>query len=205
MSIQLVSVAISNFKSISNATLPLGPYTPLIGYNNSGKSNSIGAIQWLLRKSLLARTDFHDSTLPIEVTGHISGVTAAYVAAMPAAQQRQITPYIVDEQIKIKRSQTPTATKVSELGLSVWDHSAGTWTPNPTGIDNALSALLPEPIRIGAMEDAAEDSSKAKTSTTIGKLLAEFIAPVRAAHHAELSGLLLEISRRVSSGQSKIR
>lgn len=47
------------------------------------------------------------------------------------------------------------------------------------------------------MEDAAEDASKSKASTTIGKLLAEFIAPVRAAHHAELSGLLQEISRRV--------
>ena len=49
------------------------------------------------------------------------------------------------------------------------------------------------------MEDAAEDAAKSKTTTTIGKLLAEFITPVRAAHQAELAGFLQEISRRVSA------
>jgi len=197
MSINLESVHILNFKSIVDCTLPLSSYTPIIGYNNSGKSNSVSAIQWLLRRSLLARADFHNASLPIEVTGVVTGVSAAHVALMPATQQRQIAPYIAGETLKVKRSQAPAATKANEITLSVWDPTALTWNPNPTGIDNALSSLLPEPIRIGAMEDAAEDSSKAKASTTIGKLLAEFIAPVRAAHHTELSGLLQEISRRV--------
>lgn len=199
MAILLESVEISNFRSVSSCALQLSPYTPIIGYNNSGKSNSITAIQWLLRRSLLAKTDFNDATLPIEVTGTISGVSAAHVAAMPPAQQRQIAPYIVGEVLKVKRTQPPGAAKVGDIALSVWEPTAATWNANPTGIDNALSALLPEPIRIGAMEDAAEDSAKSKTTTTIGKLLAEFIAPVRTAHHAELSGFLQEISRRVSA------
>ncbi len=118
---------------------------------------------------------------------------------MHSVQQRQITPYITDESMKVKRAQAPTATKASDIEFYVWDETAATWNTNPTGIDNALGVLLPEPIRIGAMEDAAEDASKAKTSTTIGKLLAEFIAPVRAAHHAELSYFLQEITRRVAS------
>lgn len=197
MTIKLESAHISNFKSIADCTLLLSSYTPIIGYNNSGKSNAISAIQWLLRRSLLAKADFHNAALPIEVIGIVSGISAAHVALMPAAQQAQITPYINNETLKIKRSQAPTVTKVSEIILSVWDPTTSTWKPNPTGIDNALSSLLPEPIRIGAMEDAAEDASKAKTTTTIGKLLAEFIAPVRAAHDAELSGLLREVSRRV--------
>lgn len=195
----LESVEIANFRSIKNCTLPLSSYTPIIGYNNSGKSNAIAAVQWLLRRSLLWKTDFHDPTLPIEVVGTITGVSPAHVAAMPAAQQRQIAPYIVSETLKVKRTQQPGATKASEIALSVWEPTASTWNANPTGIDNALGALLPEPIRIGAMEDAAEDAAKSKTTTTIGKLLAEFIAPVRAAHSAELSGFLQEISRRVSS------
>lgn len=199
MSILLESVEISNFRSVSRCILPLSSYTPIVGYNNSGKSNSITAIQWLLRRSLVPKTDFHDATLPIEVVGTITGVTAAHVAAMPVAQQRQIAPYIATETLKIKRTQPPGAAKVGEITLSVWEPTASTWNANPTGIDNALSALLPEPIRIGAMEDAAEDAAKSKTTTTIGKLLAEFIAPVRAAHSAELSGFLQEVSRRVSA------
>lgn len=197
MAIKLESVEISNFKSIASCALPLSSYTPLIGYNNSGKSNSIAAIQWLLRRSLLTKSDFHNSALPIEVVGTVTGISVAHIAAMPAAQQRQIAPYIVAETLRVKRAQGPAATKVGEIALSVWEPTASTWNANPTGIDNALSVLLPEPIRIGAMEDAAEDASKAKASTTIGKLLAEFIAPVRAAHHAELSGFLQEISRRI--------
>lgn len=199
MATLLESVEITNFRSLSSCTLPLNSYTPLIGYNNSGKSNSITAIQWLLRRWLLAKADFHNQALPVEVVGTITGVTAAHVAAMPATQQRQIAPYITAETLKVKRTQPHGATKVSEITLSVWEPTASTWNVNPTGIDNALSALLPEPIHIGAMEDAAEDAAKSKTTTTIGKLLAEFIAPVRAAHHAELSGFLHDISRRVSS------
>ncbi|MEX8493029.1 ATP-dependent endonuclease [Sphaerotilus sp.] len=199
MAIQLQSVEITNFKSIVSCALPLSSYTPLIGYNNSGKSNSIAAIQWLLRRSLLSKADFHDQSLPIEVSATITGINPAHIGAMPPAQQRQIAPYIIDESMKVKRVQAPSATKISDIAFSVWNATAATWNANPTGIDNALGVLLPEPIRIGAMEDAAEDASKAKTSTTIGKLLAEFIAPVRAAHHAELSGFLRDITRRVSS------
>lgn len=199
MSILLESVEISNFRSVSGCVLPLSAYTPIVGYNNSGKSNTITAIQWLLRRSLLPKTDFHEANLPIEVVGTITGVTAAHVAAMPVAQQRQIAPYVAAETLKVKRTQPAGAARVGEITLSVWDPTASTWNPNPTGIDNALSALLPEPIRIGAMEDAAEDAAKSKTTTTIGKLLAEFIAPVRAAHSTELSGFLQEVSRRVSA------
>ena len=199
MPIILESIEIKNFRSISSCLFPLSAYTPLIGYNNSGKSNSIAAIQWLLRRSLLPTTEFNDPALPIEITGTITGVSAAHIAAMPPAQQRQISPYVVGEVLKVKRIQPPGAAKVGDIALSVWEPTAGAWNANPTGIDNALSALLPEPIRIGAMEDAAEDAAKSKTTTTIGKLLAEFIAPVRAAHQAELSGFLQEISRRVSA------
>ena len=199
MAIQIQSVEISNFRSITSCVLLLSTYTPLIGYNNSGKSNSIAAIQWLLRRSFLSKADFNDPLLLVEVAATITGISPAHVAAMPPAQQRQITPYIVGESMKGKRAQAPTATKVGDISYSVLDPTTSTWTANPTGIDNALGVLLPEPIRIGAMENATEDASKAKTTTTIGKLLAEFIAPVRAAHYAELSGFLQEITRRVSA------
>ena len=199
MAIYINRITITNYRSAVTTELLLSPYTPLVGYNNSGKSNAISAIQWLLRKSVLAATDFNDPTRAVEVSGDVHGITQAEIDSMPARQQPQIAPYIRNGSLTIKRTQPNPAARTADITLSVWDHRTNTWVPNPTGIDNALSALLPEPIRIGAMEDAVEDATKAKTSTTIGKLLAEFIAPVRAAHQAELVGLLQEIERRLSA------
>ncbi len=173
--------------------------TPLVGYNNSGKTNAISAIQWLLRKTTLSAADFHDATSPVEVEAEITGITQAVVDVLPDRQRGQIAPHVVGEILRVKRTQTAPSARAADIQLAVWDPRVDDWTPNPVGIDNALGVILPEPIRIGAMEDAAEDSSKAKASTTIGKLLAEFVAPVRAAHQAELQDLLYELERRLSA------
>lgn len=199
MPVFIERIEINNFRSCRSTSLPLARFTPLIGYNNSGKSNIISAIQWLLRRSVLDIAAFNDPDLPIEVVGHISGLSANELATLPARQQQQIAQYIVDEKLRIKRTQPGPGVRAADIALSVWDYATESWTPNPTGIDNAIGAILPEPIRIGAMEDAEEDSSKAKSTTTIGKLLAEFIGPVRQAHEAELNQHLDEVDRRISA------
>lgn len=199
MAVLIEKVVVRNFRSISLAEFSLGIYTPLIGYNNSGKTNAISAIQWLLRRTSLAKSDFTNSDEPVEVEAEVVGIAQEDLDAMPLRQRPQIEPYVVDGRLKIKRTQAVPLARTAEIPLSVWDPRQNAWAPNPTGIDNALAALLPEPIRIGAMEDAAEDASKAKASTTIGKLLAEFVAPVRAAHEVQLSALLYEIERRLSA------
>ncbi len=195
---QLSKVIIKNYKSCRETELKLLSYTPLVGYNNAGKSNALSAIQWLLRKSSLKTEDYFDPEMPIEVIGIIDGISTELLNEMPAKQKASIKKYINSEQLQIKRVQEKPNAKAAEIRISVWNKQNGEWILNPTGIDNAISALLPEPIRIGAMENAAEDSAKAKTSTTIGKLLAEFIAPVKAAHEADLSQHLNEVARRIS-------
>lgn len=199
MSVFLESVTVTNYRSIAALELLLSPYTPLIGYNNSGKTNAISAIQWLLRKAVLSKADFLDPLIAVEVIGKVSGIEQAAIDAMPQRQQAQIQPFIQNGTLKVKRTQPSPTSRAPEITLSVWNPSTNDWAANPTGIDNALSALLPEPIRIAAMQDAAEDSSKAKASTTIGKLLAEFLEPVRTAHETELSQLLNEVDRRLSA------
>lgn len=198
MSHKLSKVTIKNFKSCRDTELKLSSYTPLVGYNNAGKSNALSAIQWLLRKSTLKTEDFFDPEIPIEVIGMLEGITPQLLSQMPPKQRASIEKYINAEQLQIKRVQELPNAKAADIRISVWDEQNNTWVLNPTGIDNAISALLPEPIRIGAMENAAEDSAKAKTSTTIGKLLAEFITPVKAAHEIELSQHLNEVARRIS-------
>lgn len=199
MTVLVQKIVVRNFRSLATAELLLGAYTPLVGYNNSGKTNAVSALQWLLRKSTLSAADFHNVDASIEVEAEITGITQAVIDVLPERQRGQVAPHVVDEVLRVKRTQATPNARAADIQLSVWDPRVADWTPNPVGIDNALAVILPEPIRIGAMEDAVEDSSKAKASTTIGKLLAEFVAPVRAAHQVELQSILFELERRLSA------
>jgi predicted ATP-dependent endonuclease of OLD family len=192
-------VEIKNYKSCKETVLKLSSFTPFIGYNNAGKSNCLSAIQWLLRKSSLVDGDFNDKSEPVEVIAVIEGISQEIIDQMPDRQRRSIAPYVNSEKLKIKRTQLLPNAKAADIKLSVWNEAEEEWAVNPTGIDNAVSVLLPEPIRIGAMENAAEDASKAKTSTTIGKLLSQFIEPVKLAHEEELNQHLVEVRKRISS------
>lgn len=205
MSALLEMVEIRNYKSCKETKIQLEQFTPLIGYNNSGKSNIISAIQWLLRKSVLDEGSFNDTERPLEVIGRVVGVSEEALSVLTAEQQQRIRPYIDNEVLTIKRVQPSPGGKAADIKLHVLNPANSQWVANPTGIDNAISSLLPEPIRIGAMEDAAEDSAKSKTTTTIGKLLAEFIEPVRQAHEAEINQHLGQVEQQLSAdGTSRL-
>lgn len=73
------------------------------------------------------------------------------------------------------------------------------WQVNPTGIPQAIQTLFPDPIFIGAMEDAAEDATKSKTGTTLGKLLAEFTTPLEQAHGATIQAVFDTVSQQLAS------
>ncbi len=196
---KLSNIVIKNYRSCINTELKLSGYTALVGYNNAGKSNALSAIHWLLRKSSLSEKDFFDINSQVEVTGVIEGVNTNLLNSMNSSHKASIEKYVFNDTLKIKRIQSVPNAKAADIKISVWDEAVQTWAVNPNGIDNTLKSLLPAPIRIGAMENAAEDSAKSKSTTTIGKLLAEFLTPVRVAHEAELAGHLDEVSRRISS------
>ncbi|MGU5768105.1 ATP-dependent nuclease [Aeromonas allosaccharophila] len=201
MALKITDVTINNYKSCIDTKLLLSDFTPLIGYNNAGKSNCLSALQWLLRKSSLSDSDFYDKSKPVEVEATIKGITKALLDSMQDKHKRSIEKYVHNETLNIKRVQLLPFDKAADIKLSVLDPdpASNQWVLNPTGIDNAISALLPEPIRIGAMENAAEDAAKSKTTTTIGKLLAQFLEPVRQAHEQDLNIHLIEVSRRIAS------
>lgn len=190
----LSEFTIRNFKSIQNETFELSEFTPLVGYNNAGKSNILEAIKWLLRKTNLAETDFNDITQPVEMEGEISGITTAILGQLPANQQTSITPFLISESLFIKRVQPTPNAGVANIRLLVKDPAnigtANEWKANPTGLDQAIQALFPEPIHIGAMENSEEDVSKNKNTTTIGKLLAEIIGPIQTSYSTQVQTAL---------------
>lgn len=190
------NVRITNYKSIVDEEFNLSAYTPFVGYNNAGKSNILEAIKWLIAKSSLPETSFNNVGLPVEVSGTIEGITNAILSQLPPAQQNSIQPFIVNETLKIRRKQNTPSQSTKEIKIDVWDSTQNQWVSNPNGIDNALKSLLPEPIEIGAMENAAEDASKFKTSTTIGKLIAEVMAPIEQSHSAEIAEALDQLKQK---------
>lgn len=196
---KISQVIVRNYKSIVNAGFLLSSFTPLVGYNNAGKSNCLSAIQWLLRKSSLPESSFYNCAAPVEVEATVEGISDGLLDRMPRTQKTAIERYLHHGKLKVRRLQEEPSARAADIKISVWNFDEGEWVANPTGLDNAIGLLFPEPIRIGAMENAAEDAAKSKTSTTIGKLLSEFLKPVKDAHEVELNEHLNEVGRRIAA------
>lgn len=194
-------IHIQNFKSIKDAVFQLSAYTPLVGYNNAGKTNVLQALSWVIKKSSLPATDFHDPNSPVIVTADISGIDADVLDALEVNHRSRIEPLIVGGAIKLRRTQVRPDTGVAAIQLEIQQFQDGQaqWVVNPAGIDAAISRLFPDPIWIGAMENAAEDVGKFASGTTIGKLIKEIIGPVAERHAGPVTEALAQVARRLSA------
>ncbi len=190
----LSKIKIQNFKSIITQDFDLSQFTPLIGYNNAGKTNILFAVKWLLRKTSLGPECFFDVNTPIVVEGIVDGIDAQLLQNLSPNHRTSITPYITNEKIFLKRVQNIPSDSATNIKLFIRDPNAADadheWRANPAGIDNAISSLFPEPIHIGAMENAEEDVSKSRQNTTIGKLLAEILEPIENQYGAHVQQTL---------------
>ena len=185
---QISFVAIENFRACKKVFLPLESYTPLVGQNNAGKSTILEALQWALKPAALAAGDFADTAKPVLVSACIDGITEDVLDRIPEQKHRTaIEPYCRNGRLWIRVSASGAGAKA--LSKEVWDieQCPGDdlpehWRAYPTGLPEAVSALLPEPIVIEAMEDLQEDLGKAKAGTTIKNLLDEIMGPMLKAH-----------------------
>lgn len=127
----------------------------------------------------------------------IEGITQPLLQALSPAHRTSITPFVIGETLRIKRIQNLPGDTVGNIKLYVLKPATATdpkqWMLNPAGIDNAISGIFPEPIHIGAMENAEEDVSKSKTTSTIGKLLAEVIGPIETTYGAQVQTALNQL------------
>ena len=165
---RLSRVKVENYCSCRLVELDLAAFNPIIGYNNSGKSNVLRAISWLLKKSSLPAHCFWDTAQPVVVEGTIRDVD---LTLLPANQQAQVAPFLVNHALTFRRRQEAPSASAAQIRIEVFNPATNQWATNPTGLDNAIGQLFPEPIYVEAMEDAAEEVAKFAAKNTIGVLL----------------------------------
>ncbi len=201
----LSEIKIENYKSCLEIDLVLSDFTPLVGYNNGGKSNILESIKWLLKSSVLSNGDFFDPTIPVVVSGKIVGVTEVILGNLVQTHRNRIKPYLRDGCLRIRRKQPAPGGSAKNISLEIRnpeiadEQDENAWDTNPTGIDSAIKAIFPEPIEIGAMENATEDVGKSKAGTTIGKLIAEIMEPIEQEHGGVLNEALERIKHRLEA------
>lgn len=203
MSHKLTYLKIENFKSIKSIELDLENYSPLVGYNNAGKSNILEAIQWVLRKTKLKSSDFNDTVSAVIMTATIDGISEGILNNINSTHRTRIGPYLENDKLKVRRQQLVPDAASGQFRFEVYNPNNQNWQNNPTGIDNAIKDLFPDPIYVGAMENSEEDVSKSKSSTTIGKLLAEIIGPIENQYGDKLRGVLDGLKEILDADGSK--
>ncbi|MGY4827154.1 ATP-dependent nuclease [Sphaerotilaceae bacterium SBD11-9] len=174
---RLAEVVIKNFCSCADITVPLSGFNPIVGYNNSGKSNILRAISWMLRKSVLPGEVFFDLNSAVTVEGVIENVN---LQLLPQNQQQAVAPFLSGTSLRFRRRQNLPSCPVGHLKIDVFDYQTNSWVDNPAGLDNAIAVLFPEPLHIEAMEDASEDVAKFGAKNTIGLLLKQVLNRINA-------------------------
>lgn len=191
---RLTEVTITNFCSCQSLTVPLAGFNPIVGYNNSGKSNILRAINWLLKKAVLPAQSFNDPSAPLWVGGVIANVN---LGLLPSNQQLSVAPYLVAGALTFRRIQPAPSCPAAQVKVEVFDPAINGWSPNPAGLDTALGVLFPEPLYIEAMENAGEDIGKFAAKNTIGLLLKQVLAKIQtqnASAVAALEGAFSQVS-----------
>ena len=159
------------------------------------------AIEWIIKRSSLPVEAFHQEDKPVIVEAEILGVTDDILSGLDSKHKDRIQPLVVDERIRFRRVQDEPGLPGSKIYLDVYKDSD--WVANPNGIDAAVSALFPEPIFIGAMENAGDDVAKFGSGTVIGKLIKEIMDQVAETQSSTVTNALKVVERSFSANADK--
>lgn len=196
---------IKNYKSCRDTKITLENYTPLVGYNNAGKSNILKCVDTLVRGKGQNESSFFDKTKPIEIIALLEGLNDNALQHLSQQQINSLEPYIEEGSLYVRFFQEKPGTgknsvkmdiqKPSELKLGVWI--------NPNGLPQAITTLFPEPTFINSMEDSAEDVSKFKASNTIGKLIAHLQKEIIDSKATEINKALEVVGKKLNLNGSE--
>lgn len=202
-------IDIVGLRACQHVSLPVESFTPLVGQNNAGKSTILFALAWVLKPSGLDQSDFSKTGEPVIVTARIDGITEEILKSIPEQKhQTAIAPFCASGFMWIRVvAKAPGAKgflcEVFDAEKYPGNHMPMVWRDYPTGLPQAVSALLPEALRIDAMDDLGEDLGKAKAGSTMKLLLDLIMIPIIEAH-AELATAMQTV-QSILSAEGKSR
>jgi putative ATP-dependent endonuclease of OLD family len=185
----------------------LEAFTPLVGYNNAGKSNILKCLDALIQGKGQAITNFYDPTKAIEIIALLVGLNDDVLNHLSANQKSSLEPYIEDGTLDIRfyQEKPGTAKNSAVLGIRSPSKPLDDWS-NPNGLPQAVTTLFPEPTFINSMEDSAEDVSKFKAGNTIGKLIVNLQKEIIKTKGDEINTALSAIGKKLNlEGEERLQ
>lgn len=200
----IAEMEIHNFRSCKHASVILEGFTPLVGYNNAGKSNILKCIDALVTAKGLSDNNFFNPEKPIEIIALLKGLEDEALNHLTSAQKNSLSPYIEDGCLNIRffQQKPGTGKNAVDLGIRAISRKDDDWS-NPNGIPQAISTLFPEPTFINSMEDSAEDVSKFKAGNTIGKIISILQKEILKSKGSEIDTALSAIGKKLNLGGSE--
>jgi hypothetical protein len=195
---QLRAVRIVNLKSIRDELFPLADFTPLVGYNNAGKSNILLGIHWLLEPWPLERKVFNDSTRGVEVYGSFSGLSKRLLAQLPEEEALTLGAFVQHGEVHVCRRQSTPSQPLQhiELLIRIPGSEAGEyeWLAMPEEAVRGLYRLFPKPIFISGFDHG---DSYDKELSIVGRLIGEIVKPLEERYSAQIEQSLKGLRKLV--------
>jgi putative ATP-dependent endonuclease of OLD family len=204
---RIAEMEIHNYRSCKKTIIKLEAFTPLVGYNNAGKSNILKCIDALVRGKGQVSSNFYDQAKPIEIIALLKGLNEKALEHLSAPQKSSLEPYIENESLSIRFYQENPGTAKNSVTLGIKSPSKiqDEWN-NPNGLPQAITTLFPEPTFINSMEDSAEDVSKFKAGNTIGKLISNLQKEIIKTKGDEIKTALSAIGKKLNlSGSERLK
>jgi putative ATP-dependent endonuclease of the OLD family len=195
---RLRSITIRNLKSIKDETFPLDDFTPLIGYNNAGKTNILLGIKWLLHPHRLDSNSFNSQDRAVEVFGTFSGLSKRLLEQLPAEEGEALGAFVNNNEVHLLRRQQDPNDGLNQIELCIrnqyFQDPAQEWIPIPTAAMWGIYRLFPKPIYINSLDNPFDEDLRNPTLTVVGKLIGEIIKPLEQRYHVQLSTTLKKLN-----------
>ncbi len=174
--VRLKELKVKNFRSFMEESFSFEKFTIVIGRNGAGKSNVLDAVEIFLSGTpkSIQDSDYWNPEQPVAIEGTIENVGSNLSLCSSEAMQKKVESMLNDGALHLRRQ---FGRGVEKPGALVMIAADGTDAKLPTGIDAELKRILPEPIFIRALADAA-DVATGKTTSPLGQLLALILAEI---------------------------
>ncbi len=180
LGLRLNKITIVNLRSIRRETFPLSPFTPLIGYNNAGKTNILMGIQWLLTKKSLDVTFFDDASIPVEAEGEFSGITETVLSRLSPERAAAMRQFLDNGTFHLRKVQRVPSDNPENLQYLVKVPRSKDWVQMSDVFRQAYMRLFPEPIYV-------QDLGSSDTNV---RLLREIFKPLEQRFAGEFAEVL---------------